>query len=306
MKQGLQLMQEGRSETLLEALSCFDRARDLRSGLPIDNVPVYRYGLAACWLNRAEALLHLRDITRLPEAVDACEQGIALLEALNPGEDPRFPRRLAMGHHNRGLALLIQGGTSEAIAAFRHAVAVLDDERSAGIPDRRYLQAAIGVNMAQALMASGNDSWTDARNAALRSIELLEDAEAENAEAAAVGLQARHVICRALAARLDPSSGTPVSADDLHMATDAADDALNLAREWEQRGVTMFRALACDLFRFGARVYAVYQPHFLQEFVADNMDPSRSSPEYVDSPEMRAAAHEALALEHNEQPASDV
>ena len=28
-----------------------------------------------------------------------------------------------------------------------------------------------------------------------------------------------------------------------------------------------------DLFRFGARVYARYQPQFLNEFVLDNLDP---------------------------------
>jgi hypothetical protein len=43
-------------------------------------------------------------------------------------------------------------------------------------------------------------------------------------------------------------------------------------------------------------VYAWYQPHFLDEFVRDNLDPSRSSAEYVDSVETRVAAREALAL----------
>jgi hypothetical protein len=43
-------------------------------------------------------------------------------------------------------------------------------------------------------------------------------------------------------------------------------------------------------------VYALYQPHFLDEFVHDNLDPAGSSAEYVESDEMRAAAEEARAL----------
>ena len=57
-----------------------------------------------------------------------------------------------------------------------------------------------------------------------------------------------------------------------------------------------FRPLAFDLFRFGARVYARYQPQFLDEFIDDNINPEASSPGYVESPEMVMAAHEARQL----------
>jgi hypothetical protein len=86
--------------------------------------------------------------------------------------------------------------------------------------------------------------------------------------------------------------------EDVHEATDVADEALELARHWERQGVSRFRPIAYDLFRFGARLYAVYQPQFLDEFVADNLDPARSSADYVESAEMQAAAHEAFALVH--------
>jgi len=84
--------------------------------------------------------------------------------------------------------------------------------------------------------------------------------------------------------------------DDVHEATDLADEGLGLVREWEQKGVSRFRAIACDLFRFGARVYAMYQPHFLEEFIHENRDPAHSSPGYVNSAEMRAATSEARRL----------
>jgi hypothetical protein len=79
-------------------------------------------------------------------------------------------------------------------------------------------------------------------------------------------------------------------------ATDAVDEGLAIARQWEQRGVDRFRGLAYDLVRFGTRVYRLYQPQFLSEFVLENLDPARSSGAYVGSPEMRAAALESLWL----------
>ena len=84
--------------------------------------------------------------------------------------------------------------------------------------------------------------------------------------------------------------------EDVHEATDAVDDGLALVRSWEQRGGVWFRGLAFDLFRFGARVYAHYQPQFLEEFIEDNLNPALSSPSYVESTEMVMAAQEARQL----------
>ena len=72
------------------------------------------------------------------------------------------------------------------------------------------------------------------------------------------------------------------------------------ASDWcgtgNSRASIVFGAIAFDLFRFGARVYARYQPQFLHEFVLDNMNPDQSSLDYAHCAEMRAAAQEALAL----------
>jgi hypothetical protein len=103
------------------------------------------------------------------------------------------------------------------------------------------------------------------------------------------------VLCRVCAQSLSQAGDEEMPVD-VHEATDAVDDGLALARGWEQRGVPHFRPLAFDLFRFGARVYARYQPQFLDEFIADNMNAEASSPEYVSSPEMVMAAHEARLL----------
>jgi hypothetical protein len=80
--------------------------------------------------------------------------------------------------------------------------------------------------------------------------------------------------------------------EDVHEATDVVDEGLSVIRYWEQRGPTPFRGIAADMFRFGTRLYIHFQPHFLNEFVSENLNPEDSSPEYVSSEEMQAVARE--------------
>jgi hypothetical protein len=301
MKRGIALMSDtglGNSG-VAEALDCFERALALRLQLPVEAIPVLGYGLAACWLNRADALVRL-GAEKIGLALTSYDEGIALLRRLPLHEDPRFPRRLAIAHQNRGLALRAQSppAAAEAILAFAEAAAVLDRDESAAIPDRQQLLATVWTNLAIARSAEATDaSESQAREAALRAIALVASVEATDPDSAEVGLKARHVLCQTLASRLPlrPPPGA-VMPGDVHEATDLADDGLALVRTWEREGVTRFRGLAFDLFRFGARVYRAYQPQFLKEFIYENIDSSRSSPDYVDSPEMRAAAYEAFGM----------
>jgi hypothetical protein len=185
----------------------------------------------------------------------------------------------------------------EATTAFGQAISLLEHNQSASIPDRAFLLAAALMNLANVWAArptEENDVLT--RDASLRAITLIADLEANEADAAEIGLKARHIVCQIAARRLSAEPGDTVLRDDVDEATDAVDDGLTLVREWERRGITRFRGVACDLFRFGARVYAAFQPQFLDEFILDNADPARSSAGYIGSDEMRLAAAEALAL----------
>jgi len=297
MKQGIRRLDDGDEAALVEALSCFDRALDMRRGLPVDDDPLLRYGLAACLLNRGDALVRLGGAGRMVDALDAFDEGIDVLRALPLAADTRFPRRLAMACHNRGLALQAMGRpVAEPIAAFTHALAILDDEQASGITDRPYLLAVVLTNLASARVLENTvEAAALARDAARRAIGLVEGTETDDAAAAEVGLKARHVLCHTIAVRLSaPATSDDPMPDDVHEATDMADDGLDLVRRWESKGVTRFRAIAYDLFRFGTLVYATYQPQFLNEFVREHLDPNRSSAEYVASAEMRAAVEEAL------------
>ena len=300
MQRGIRLMAEDGPGSASEALGCFDQALELRSGLPLDESPPLRYGTAACWLNRADALMRLGGPPQVAEAVRSCDQAIALLVTLPLGEDPRFPRRLSMAHHNRGLFLQVDGRrpVNEAIASFDQALAVLEGKHAEGLADRQYLGAVVSMNLASLLAGLGAPEFdARAQAAAMHAIASVADLEREDLAAAEVGLKARHALCRTCAGRLATvQPGAQDMPDDVHQATDAVDDGLALVRFWEQKGVARFRNVACDLFRFGSRVYLMYQPQFLQEFLDENLDPAASSAAYVQDGDIRAAAQEIVDL----------
>ena len=299
MKRGIALMEEPRREAAIDALHCFDEALALRRQIPPDYSAFQGYLLAACLLNRADALVRFNDVGPMAAALASYEEGIEVLRALPLAEDPRYPRRLAMAYQNRGLALQARGQEDDVAAAataFADAIAVLDHDQSASIEDRDYLRAVVWLNLANVLAPdTAADAHAAAHDAAKRALAYVAAHEDTIPPAAEAGLRARHVLCRLCAHRLSQATGDEMP-EDVHEATDAVDDGLALVRSWEQRGGTWFRPLAFDLFRFGARVYAHYQPQFLEEFIADNLDPAQSSPGYVESPEMVVAAHEARQL----------
>lgn len=295
MKEGIRLMQSGND--MDAAILQFDHALELRRQLPTE-IPAHAYGLAACWLNRAEALTSLG-----PEyhalTLDAYNEALVLLRKLPLDADVRFSRRLAIAHQNRALVLAAQNPrqTAEAIGSLLDAIAVIDHAVAMVAPERDYLLAVMWMNLANiqasaATMVSDFEAQVEAR----RALALVKAQEHEDAAAAEVGLKARHVLCHIVARRLSGQAEGETVLEDVYDATDLADEGLSLVREWEQRGVDRFRGMASDLFRFGARVYAQYQPRFLREFLSDQLDVRQSTHSYVESREMQDAAREIVSL----------
>ena len=300
MKRGIAFLEEPRREAHIDALQCFDEALALRRQVPAGHSSTQGYLLAACLLNRADALVRFNDAGPLAAALTSFDEAIEVLQALPLAEDPRYARRLALAHQNRGLALQIRSrpdDVTEAADSFAAALAVLDDDLSAAIDDRDQLRATVWLNLANLhVRESAIEALGETRDAATRSLNYVRGMENDDAQAAVIGLHARHVICRACAVSLTETSKGGGMPEEVHEATDTADDGLGLVHRWEQRGIDAFRMLAVDFFRFGARVYALYMPQFLEEFIAENMDPARSSPGYVNDPHIVAAANEARSL----------
>ena len=109
MKRGIALMEEPRREAAIDALHCFDEALVLRRRVPADHSPFQGYLLAACLLNRGDALVRMNDVGPMAAALASYEEGIEVLRALPLADDSRYPRRLAMALQNRGLALQARG-----------------------------------------------------------------------------------------------------------------------------------------------------------------------------------------------------
>jgi tetratricopeptide (TPR) repeat protein len=296
MQRGIDLMDEDGREAVEEALRCFDQALAMRRTLPYQEVPLLRFGLAACLLNRADALARLSDGDTLDTLLDAYDESIDVARELPMDEDPRYPRRLAIAHQNRGLALQRHGRTEAAIAAFSGALAVLEREESAAIADLACLQGAVLMNRANARLAYGEPDVAAAFADASRAAALVAAAEGDDVSAASIGLGSRHLLCRLSAGQMPAAGDDGAIPEAIHQLTDTIDDALALVRAWEQRGDARFRPIAYDLFRFGVRVYAIYQPQFVEEFILDQLDPAQSSPAFVESEEIQSAAQEAQAL----------
>jgi tetratricopeptide (TPR) repeat protein len=293
MKRGMALMTDPREDAAAEALACFDEALAMRRALPVDDDPKLPYGLAACWLNRAEALMRIGGGPALADALTAFDEAIRLLAPLPADTDPLFARRLSVAHLNRGLVLHATGQADEAIDAFTAAITILQGQGSAAIPDYPLLFGATLLNLANAHATNMPASLALVRRTTLRAIELVAEIEHDDANAAEVGLKARYLLCHTYGHDIERQQADGrVAFEDIHRATDAVDDGLALVQAWERRGGGRFRETAAGLFRFGALVYGTYQPQFLDEFVDGALDPAASSPDCVDSPEMRAAAGE--------------
>lgn len=279
MKRGIGLMATGTPEAAAEALTCFDQALAIRQRLPVDAAPVFAHGLAACWLNRAEALTRLGGPERWEAAVHAYDEALAVLRRLPLDDDPRYRRRLAIAHQNRGLLLVtaFPDRAAEAVDSLADALAALDAEPEApggpdgaAIEDRDFMRAAVLLNQAAAIRAAASaDASNRAYAAVSRSLALMAPYEQQFEPAAEVGLKSRHVLCQLLAERLSQAPEGGHDMDDVHAATDTVDEGLDLALEWRRRGVTRFHDLTIDLLRFGAAVYQRFQPQFLDEFLSE-------------------------------------
>lgn len=296
--EGLKLLEQSTPASLREAIRCFDAAIELRRRLPLAENCWFRYGLIAGWMNRADALTRLGSMDELTEALRSYDEAFAQLRELPMHESPLFVKRLAIAWLNRGFTLLKQAtpvSVAGAVESFREAIAAADNFLSANPAEGTTLLAGAWMNHGNALIQQSPPDAGNARTSAKGALKLSCAIESSEVGVAEIGFKARHILCQALAHLLASRDLEPGQRDELLAeAAEAVDDGMVLARNWEARGAMQFRSQAADLFRFGCRVYQTHQPHFLTEFLLENLDPARSDGAFSSDLQMHASAREAL------------
>ena len=279
----------------MESIRSFDNAIECRRTFPPGANPWIRYGLAAGWMNRGDALTRLGEPHHLALALAAYDEALGILQSLHAQPDTAFRQRTAIAWMNRGITLqafATEAASRRAIRSFEQAEACLEALADTG--DNAQIRAAVSMNHANGLLQSETPNPTQACKSARKAISCSQGAERQHLRSAEVGLKARYILCQALTWLIGehPDNGTrdPFFAE----ATDALDDGMELIRHWNASGSPLSQSIANDLFRFGARAYQAYQPHFLTEFLLETLEPQISSGASKPSPQMHLTAVEAI------------
>jgi len=278
VRQGQAHENRGQPEALTAALLCHDRALAIFRSLPPPLSAPLRHAFCGAWMNRGNVLQKQGSATSLGDAVAAYDAAIALMAALPPPLPPAHGNSLGAAWMNRGHALHQLAGLAPdrpdlpaaIVAAHRAAIATLSalpaDDRSV-----RINHAAAWLNLANALLLPAAADPREAARSARTAITLVAATESTDPVAADVGLKARRALCDAIGQLL--VSAGDATGELAEEAADTADSGLTLVRHWEARGVREFRPLALRLYRFGARLCLVHQPHFLAEFLLESLTP---------------------------------
>ncbi len=297
LAQGQQHEAEGSGSSLATAITCYDRALALLRLLPDSADPQHRRDLGVTWMNRGNALQKIGTPASLADAVAAYDEAIALLQKLPVAENPSYGNSLGAAWMNRGHALQQQDAAAlpAAVLAYQDAIAVLQKLPVAEYRNARINLAAAWMNLANALLLLTPPRATDAHAAAKAALAVTGTLDSSDSIIADLALKARRVQCDALG-HLLVAAGTDRAA--IHLLADeageAADQGLALVRHWEFHGVKIFRPLAARLYRFGARLCLIHQPHFLAEFLLESLDPARAPGALAGDPELHAFAAEFI------------
>ncbi len=260
---------EARGEIDL-ALRHYDEAiARLREHRAVD--PEARRQLGVAWMNRGNALQKQNDAAL---AVAAYDEAIALLQELPPTHEHR--NHLGAAWLNRGHALIGNVNTArpeEAVTAFEKAIAILSALPCAENP-------AYALNLAGAWTNLGHTQIVKApsraRAAAGSALALVRSQKVDALLFAEMDLRARRMLVLALGELLRVAEAARAPLDALASeAGDAIDEGLATARLWDARGFAQLRPLALRLFRLGMQLYGRHQPHFLAEFILENIDPEQ-------------------------------
>lgn len=235
-------------------------------------------------MNRGHALMLQADGSGLAAALDAYNEAIIRLRPVISGSDPANPswtNSLAAALMNRGHLLHRLHGIAQAtlaLAAYDEAAALLRPLLAS--PDLRPPNSNLqpsswprrnlaGTQLNRANLLLDLSRFTESVNAAREALGWTTPHEHDDAIDADLALKARRALCDAIGRLIvEPGANQETLA---HEATDLVDDALAVARGWIARGEHTLRPLSLRFFRYGTQLYRFHQPHFLAEFIQENL-----------------------------------
>jgi tetratricopeptide (TPR) repeat protein len=286
-QRGISLLSQGDEAALKQAQDCFEKAIAQRASLPLNDNPIYRWGLTAGWMNRGEALTRLGGAHRLKEALKSYDIAIAHLHRLPLEGDPIYRWRLCVAWMNRGITEQSHDGpmsAQKALLCFDNAVSVMQGHADSARLDYQQVQASVWMNRANALLNLTPPQWETAADSARRALKHSRLGETHDSVCTEAGIKARHALCRVLVHLLESPAPPATQAEAwIIEATDAVEEVMSLSIH-----TPAHLRLREEIFHFGCRIYRAFQPHFLAEFLTD------SSQESLISAAMWEAAQEAL------------
>ncbi|MEQ1842218.1 MAG: hypothetical protein ABL994_17570, partial [Verrucomicrobiales bacterium] len=165
-------------EGLSSAVGHFDKAIELRTRDGMGD-SANRWGLAAAWMNRGDALGRIGGLLELEEKIRSNETAVSLLDDFPPDENPAYRVRFALAHMNRADAMLIlttrygKSFRAEVIAAFLAAVETLRAGALRGEEESRRVLAVALTNLARARLLMENRGSPLVEDEAREAMQLL-------------------------------------------------------------------------------------------------------------------------------------
>lgn len=269
-------------ETLEQATNCFRQSAVILEELPWKETPRYRHQLAATYLNLGNVYARQSNPQK-PEqrTIDAYEKSLEVIDDL-PTEEAPIGALVASVRSSLGRALMWSADAEHlklAISSFDETIKVL-----AGIKDKSDPRLVIEMGSAHANRSNlfsraqpTNETVQETIKSAEFALKIADPNEKTHLVAAEISLSARRSYCHAFG-MLIGNQPAEAQAEIHDKASDLLEDGLKLVKFWEEKGAQGLRQAAQHLFHLGCAFYATQQPHFLPEFIKENLDAEKPDP----------------------------
>lgn len=269
-------------ETLAQSSDCFRKSLEILETLPWKENARYRHQLAATWLNLGNTYARQSNPQK-PEqrTIDAYEKALEILEDM-PTEEFAIGSLVAGVRSSLGRALMWSTDRANldlAIASFEEAIRVIAQIKEKSDPRLGIEMASAHANRANLLSRAKPTakSVEETIKSAEFALKIAGPSEKTHLVAAEITTSARRSVCHAYGMLIGGQK--PEVQQDMHdKASDLLEDGLRLVAEWEAKGAQGLRPSAQHLFHLGCAFYCTQQPHFLPEFINENLNTEKPDP----------------------------